>query len=540
MKNITAILTQENGKLNAYRFFVFITLPFFLLAFAFSYYQHFHRYIDRDTASYIAIAFKYQQGDFFTAVNGYWSPLYSWLLTPLLFTGVDPDMLLGFINGLSCLIILYQLYKIASYFKLLFYLNILLQFSFALALAQFSFVNITPDLLNLVFLVIYLRLYLTKQLFQKPFLTGLLGVLMYLSKYYTFGFFLAHICLVYFIESFIQKNKTGKAFIKTLSVFLLLSSLWIICLTVKYNHLLLAYSGSYNHAITKSGVIYHEWELNGLVSPAENQLFPWEDIKQVYDYKDWSPFENKETFNTQVSITKTNFNFFTGFLNANTRYGLYINLFILLLLLLKRPTLKQITANINVQLMLMGLVYVSGYLLIILCNDRYIWLLYFLSALSIALFLNNLLKEQKSWWPHLLCILFLIYCFNKKQFDILLTPFEKDWDSLPQNISLFKKVIQPGDRVVSTEQITAGHFPLDTRCLYYGTTLGCNDDTLRMVKDLKEYDINFIITTDTATHKPPSFIHSFQKIEEPFKEIKLFRIEKKVVDSLYKDFSRKK
>jgi hypothetical protein len=540
LKNLTAILTQENGKLNAYRFFIFITLPFFLLVFTFSYYQHFHHYIDRDTASYIAIAFKYQQGNFFGAVNGYWSPLYSWLLAPLLFSGADPDMLLSFINGVSSLIILYQLYKIASFFKLLFYLNILLQFSFALALAQYSFVNITPDLLNLVFLVIYLRLYLTKQLFQKPVITGLLGVLMYLSKYYTFGFFLAHICLVYFIEVFIQKNKTGRAFIKTITVFLLISSLWIICLTVKYNHFLLAYSGSYNHAITKSGVIFHEWESNGLVPPAKNQLFPWEDIKQVYNYKDWSPFKNKKTFNTQVSIIKTNFKFFTGFLNANTRYGLYINFFILLLLVIKNRSLKKITAEVNVQLMLMGLVYVSGYLLIILCNDRYIWLLYFLSALSIVYFLNNLLSEQKKWWPHLLCILFLIYCLNKKQFDILLAPFEKDWDSLPQNISLFKKVIQPGDRVVSTEQITAGHFPIDTRCLYYGTTLGYRGDTLRMIKDLRDHQINYIITTDTASQKPPAFINELKKVNEPFTGIKLYRVEKKVIDSLYIAISQKK
>jgi hypothetical protein len=185
-------------------------------------------------------------------------------------------------------------------------------------------------------------------------------------------------------------------------------------------------------------------------------------------------------------------------------------------------------------------VYVSGYLLIILCNDRYIWLLYFLSALSIVYFLNNLLSEQKKWWPHLLCILFLIYCLNKKQFDILLAPFEKDWDSLPQNISLFKKVIQPGDRVVSTDQITAGHFPIDTRCLYYGTTLGYRGDTLRMIKDLRDHQINYIITTDTASQKPPAFINELKKVNEPFTGIKLYRVEKKVIDSLYIAISQKK
>lgn len=540
MNRLVNILTNANGKLNAYRFFVFVTVPFFILLAVIAFRNHFHGYIDRDTASYIAIAFKYQRGDFFGAINGYWSPMYSWLLTPLLFTGIDPDLLLALINVLSSFIILYQLYKILQAVKLVYYLNCVTQLSFALALAQFSFVNITPDLLNLVFIIIYLRLYITKQIFEKPFLTALLGALMYLSKYYTLGFFAAHICLVYFTERFLLKRKTGNAFIKTITVFGLISSLWILCLSVKYKEFMPAYTGSYNHAITASGKVFHSWELNGLVPPAPNQLFPWEDIKQVYHFKDWSPFDSREAFHTQVTVFKSNFNYFIEFLSAGTRYGLYINLLIVLVLIIQKRSFVQLSDDINIKLLVTGLIFVSGYLLILLCNDRYIWLLYFLSVLSIVIFLNNFLKNQPNWWWHALTIIFLIYCFNKKQFDLIRRTPGKDWDSLPENISLFKKIIKPGDRVITTETVTAGHFPIDTRCLYYGTTLGYKTDTLRMLADIKKYDINFIITTDTASHPPPAFIYSFQKIAEPFKEIKIYKVEPNVTDSLYAAFSQER
>ena len=46
--------------------------------------------IDPDTISYISIAQKYLRGEWTDAVNGFWGPLYSWLLVPFLAAGSDP------------------------------------------------------------------------------------------------------------------------------------------------------------------------------------------------------------------------------------------------------------------------------------------------------------------------------------------------------------------------------------------------------------------------------------------------------------------
>ena len=49
-----------------------------------------YRYqLNPDGVSYIAIAHHYADGYWSEAVNGYWGPLYSWLLTPLVAAGLD-------------------------------------------------------------------------------------------------------------------------------------------------------------------------------------------------------------------------------------------------------------------------------------------------------------------------------------------------------------------------------------------------------------------------------------------------------------------
>src|SRR5947208_12224961 len=46
--------------------------------------------IDPDGISYINIAHLYAIGDFHDAINGYWGPLISWLLVPLLLAKLQP------------------------------------------------------------------------------------------------------------------------------------------------------------------------------------------------------------------------------------------------------------------------------------------------------------------------------------------------------------------------------------------------------------------------------------------------------------------
>jgi hypothetical protein len=62
--------------------------------------------INPDGISYLAIAQRYLADDFSGAVNTYWSPLFSWLLTPLLALGIEPLLackVVTFATGLATL-----------------------------------------------------------------------------------------------------------------------------------------------------------------------------------------------------------------------------------------------------------------------------------------------------------------------------------------------------------------------------------------------------------------------------------------------------
>ena len=56
---------------------------FFLL---FPYYQY---VVDIDAVSYINVAERVAKGEYYHSVNGYWSPLISWILVPFLKGGFD-------------------------------------------------------------------------------------------------------------------------------------------------------------------------------------------------------------------------------------------------------------------------------------------------------------------------------------------------------------------------------------------------------------------------------------------------------------------
>ena len=149
-----------------------------------------------DTPSYISIAKKYATGDYFNAVNGFWSPLISWLLVPFLKLQIDPldaFNILGLLSGLGLIILLRKYFimfeidqNVANSFLLT---SVLLCISIAYG-------YMTPDFLALPFLLVYIYIlispgYLKK--IQNAILCGICGALAAYAKGYNFYFFAIHI-----------------------------------------------------------------------------------------------------------------------------------------------------------------------------------------------------------------------------------------------------------------------------------------------------------------------------------------------------------
>src|SRR6185312_696097 len=99
MKNIQLLIS-----------FILYTVAFFILF----PYNRFN--IDADGIAYIQEARQYVWGNYFTALNGCWSPLISWILIPFLKLGIDPVLCCKYINGVLGAASLFSFYSLTQKF----------------------------------------------------------------------------------------------------------------------------------------------------------------------------------------------------------------------------------------------------------------------------------------------------------------------------------------------------------------------------------------------------------------------------------------
>jgi hypothetical protein len=150
----------------------------------------FHKFLNNDTLSYINIGELYAQGEWSLAINGYWSPLYCWILALCDGAGIPLMEACYVINFLGAGCCLYLVMKMAGrYIKaLLFYYLFSL---FALAFLLFyAMSNLTPDLTGSAFCLWFLWLITHEQFAvskRMPFVAGMAGACMYFSKSYNFA-----------------------------------------------------------------------------------------------------------------------------------------------------------------------------------------------------------------------------------------------------------------------------------------------------------------------------------------------------------------
>ena len=125
------------------------------------YLHHYQYNIGGDELSYINIAHEYAVGKWGDAINGYWSPLYSWLMTPFLLLGSTPiyavylskivSLTIGFFTIIS-------VNRLSGTFELDAVVKRALLFSLIPVILFFSLMYNTPDLLLVCVLVYYLAI----------------------------------------------------------------------------------------------------------------------------------------------------------------------------------------------------------------------------------------------------------------------------------------------------------------------------------------------------------------------------------------------
>ena len=372
---------------------IYLIIGIFIL----KYYQHL---INPDVICYINIAEKYATGDIGNAVNGYWGPLFSWALIPFLLKDHTP---LFALTAAKIVLLMTGVFTIAGLWFLskkfpmdrtirLFFL-----FSIIPIILSFIYGKITPDLLMVTALIFYLNSLFDSEYPQKyknGVISDLTGALAYLSKAFALPFFLAHFilfnCLYYFKKYKPNKKRVRNNLIIGLTVFLIISGVWAVTISEKYDELTFGTSSKYNFALVGPEIQEHHPQSGfGLYKPPnDSATSSWEDPSYIKMPR-WSPFESWANFNHQLKVTWNNM-----VRTATMLYNFSIITFIIIIcafiFLLKsadsEKKFKMASLLITIFLTLIGF-------WIIRIEPRYIMLIYFLIPLM-AGYLLNIIKEE--------------------------------------------------------------------------------------------------------------------------------------------------
>lgn len=237
-----------------------------------------------DAVSYLTIARKYRAWDFSDAINGYWSPMFSWLLAPLLCLGAPAEVAARTLQVTIGLVALAVAWWLGKRLELPASVRIWTTLGLVPAVAMYALTDTTPDLLVATILAAYLGVVIGQEYPRSPWqgaACGLLGALAYLAKAYAFPFFLAHYLAVsaYLLwqrrSSGEEVRRLAAATVTGLLVFAIVAGGWAGLLSRKYSRMTIGTTGSYQFSLAGRG---HPTDIGGLYPPATTMaVSAWED-----------------------------------------------------------------------------------------------------------------------------------------------------------------------------------------------------------------------------------------------------------------------
>ena len=375
-----------------------------------------------DAVSYLTIARKYRAWEFSDAINGYWSPLLSWLVAPLLCLGAPME-----ITG-KCLEIaigagaLAAVWWLGKRLELPEGVRVWTTLALVPAVAMYALTDTTPDVLVAVLLAVYIGVVIGPDYPRSPWqgaACGLLGALAYLAKAYAFPFFLAHFLAVsgyLFVRrrsSRVELRRLAAATAAGLLVFALVAGGWAGLLSRKYSRPTIGTTGAYQFSLHGQG---HPTDVGGLYPPATKlAISAWEDptdLSIVPRPPGASPPARPRPAVVPAAVPKVK-PFLPDGPFSRLFYRVYHNLirytgtlfrlsplwpFILLGLLIACWNVPR-GGERDRWVILIGtmLLYPAGYLLIFI-NERFFWLITFLLSLSAGLLTTALpVLRRKPW-----------------------------------------------------------------------------------------------------------------------------------------------
>ena len=486
-----------------------------------------------DAVSYLTIARKYRAWEFSDAINGYWSPLLSWLLAPLLCLGAPTDITakcLQVVIGAGGLSVVWWL---GRRLELPEAVRVWTTVALVPAVAIYALSDTTPDLLVAVILAVYIGVVIGKEyprsLWQGAS-CGLLGALAYLAKAYAFPFFLTHYLTVsgYLLlrrrSNWEELRSLAAATAAGLIVFAVVAGGWATLLSRKYSRITMGTAGSYQFRVSGQG---HPTVVGGLYPPPNRTaISAWEDPsnltipKRQSGVKAAAKLQPKAvpaavpevgTFLTGRTFSRVCYQILR---NAIRYIGTLFRLSPLSLLILaglviacwmvaRGPARDRCVILIGTMLL-----YPAGYLLIFI-NERFFWLITFLLSLSAGLLTTALpVLRRRPWgtcWAVVIVLSFSLWpawMFARLWHHVL--------EETPAVAAQLRTMMPPGTRIASdlewgiTNSIA---FHLDAR--YYGL-LRPKASAKEQEQQLREHHIRYLLVWGDPSRYP--FLASVREV----------------------------
>jgi hypothetical protein len=274
-----------------------------------------------DQISYITIAQKYARGQLGQAVNGYWSPLFSWLLAPFLMLGLEAVAASKILTLLTAVLLLWNLSRLSRQYHLTFPLRMIALLAMGpILLLCFVFINSGPDILVAALILGYLAVLLDPGYLDRPYswlATGLWAGLAFLAKSYALFFgvlFILCIHGVFFIWSrtAMVRKRVVVRLLAVLLVFLCVSGPWISAISLKYHGLMLSSTmrtSLYLVLSPRGDTGSHPTKKGGLFAPPNpTAVCTWEDpTHYLKGYRLSSRFHSRSNFRFWLAHMAKNF-----------------------------------------------------------------------------------------------------------------------------------------------------------------------------------------------------------------------------------------
>lgn len=268
--------------------------------------------LNTDGVAYLRLAHYYAEGPLHLAVSGYWGPMLSWLIAPLLAMGLEPPAAARAIMALTALAFtggcLALLRSLALPGRTALWGTALA----ALAGVGWSVEFISPDLLVAGLICAALAAMISTRWPESPrwaLLTGALWGLAYLAKAVALPLAAVlglMIALAWHFQTSLRPAQIWRQLGLTWLACVLVAAPWMVALSLKYDGLTFSTSAKAAHAVVGPPDVdrYHPYART-FHHPEEGRITAWEDPTSL-PYATWSPFSSGANFQHQLRVSSGN------------------------------------------------------------------------------------------------------------------------------------------------------------------------------------------------------------------------------------------